>query len=236
MGDDIKGIWHRFQSGLDVTVAVRGHAPEKSLGVRDGFLRYLHDVLQDAPPLTVRIHQVEGKPELPMTDSDSLTAARELVRLTRQEQPETFFVVACEEGLSEVVVEGPSAGRTSAGRTSAGRTSAGRTSAGRTSAGRTVRHLVKSWAVVDLQTGGQPSAYEQAWGCSGGVQIPDSVLGTVSDSPVGFRTGPSPVFPSTRRGQGLVQAITGNLENRRSTTGQAVFYALCSLFYGRLSS
>lgn len=156
-----------------------------------------------------------------MTDSDTLTAARDLVRLARQEQPETFFIVACEEGLSEIGVEDPSAGGTSAGRTSAGRT---------------VRHLVKSWAVVDMRSGGHPLSYVQSWGSSGGVQIPESVLGAVDEATVGSRPRSPPIFPSTRRGQGLVQAITGNIENRRSTAEQAVFYALCSLFYGRLSS
>ena len=146
-----------------------------------------------------------------MTDSDTLTAARDLVRLARQEQPETFFVVACEEGLSEIGVEDPSAGRT-------------------------IRHLVKSWAVIDMRSSGHPLSYVQSWGSSGGVQIPESVLGAVDEATIGSRPRSPPIFPSTRRGQGLVQAITGNIENRRSTAEQAVFYALCSLFYGRLSS
>ena len=218
MGDDIKGIWHRFQSGLEVTVAVRGHSPEKSLGVRDGFLRYLHDVLEKDPPLTVRLLQLEGRPELPMTDSETLDAARDLVGIARQQEPGTLFIVACEEGLSEI-----SAGRTSADRTSAGRTSAGHSD---------IRHVVQSWAVIDMLGSDEDAApiYEQAWGSSGGVQIPDSVLHAAG------RPGHPLVFPSTRRGRGMVQAITGNAENRRTTSSQAVFLALCSLLYPRFSS
>ena len=41
MSTDLKNFWQRLQTGVEVAVA--GHAPDKLLGVRDGFLRFFHD-------------------------------------------------------------------------------------------------------------------------------------------------------------------------------------------------
>ena len=43
MSIDLKYFWQRLQTGIEVAVA--GHAADKLLGVRDGFLRFFHDGL-----------------------------------------------------------------------------------------------------------------------------------------------------------------------------------------------
>lgn len=178
-------------------MAVPGHAPERCHGARDGFLRYFHEVWDQSLPVAVKPCPIDAGAELTLTDADTLDRAMALARRVRELNPEAPFVVACEEGLSEIRIE------------------------------RSVRHLVKSWAVI-LFTDPESDRELRCWGGSAGLEIPETLFKSLDQGGVaGVLT--------TRRGAGMVQAVTRGAETRRTTTAQAVFFALSSLLYGRLS-
>lgn len=83
------------------------------------------------------------------------------------------------------------------------------------------QQLVRSWTVV-LALG------EEIWGASGAVQLPPRLIEGLTDDAVAL------AVPGTRRHGGMVSALTGGLENRRSATSLATLHALSTLFYGRL--
>ena len=60
MGMDLKNFWQRLQTGVEVAVA--GHAPDKLLGVRDGFLRFFHDGMDRRVSVVVVPQSVEEEP------------------------------------------------------------------------------------------------------------------------------------------------------------------------------
>lgn len=180
-----------------MTVVAPGHAPEKYFGARDAFLRYAHESLdRDNLPVTVQPLTVDQPAELTYTDEDTLARARLLIESARALRPDATFLVAAEEGLGEVRADGET------------------------------RHLVKTWAVVEI-LGLDPEARLQAWGCSGGLQIPSALLDPSAGSP--------PWTPTTRRGGGMMKSVTQSTETRRSSTALATFLALSSLLYGRVT-
>ncbi len=90
-------------------------------------------------------------------------------------------------------------------------------------AGNQSRYLVRSWTVVRV-------VGEEAWGSSGSVQLPESVIR-------GLDAGDLPLtVPGTRRSGGMFSSLTGGLETWRSTTALATVNAISTLMYGRLDS
>lgn len=85
-----------------------------------------------------------------------------------------------------------------------------------------VRFFVRCWAVVRCPLG-------EACGASGSIQLPEGVVTGVDGSGV-----PGSV-PGTRRGGGMISALTGGAEDRRAAVAEATFHALSTLFYGVLS-
>ena len=75
---DLKYFWQRLQTGVEVAVA--GHAPDKLLGVRDGFLRFFHDGLDRAVSVAVVPQPVEEeRVGLLVTDEEVVRQARRRV-------------------------------------------------------------------------------------------------------------------------------------------------------------
>lgn len=85
-----------------------------------------------------------------------------------------------------------------------------------------LRFFIRCWAAVRCPLG-------EACGGSGSIQLPDGLV-TGVDGPGGPGT-----VPGTRRGGGMISALTGGAEDRRRATAEAAFHALSTLFYGVLS-
>ncbi|MEL7062058.1 MAG: DUF84 family protein [Acidobacteriota bacterium] len=79
------------------------------------------------------------------------------------------------------------------------------------------RHLVRTWTVV-IGPGGH-----EAWGSGGALQIPQRLLDDTD------ALGP---IPGTRRGGGMLQALTFGIVTRRTATALSTVHALSSLLYG----
>lgn len=84
-----------------------------------------------------------------------------------------------------------------------------------------LRFFIRCWAAVRCPLG-------EACGASGSIQLPDGLV-TGVDGPEG------PGALGTRRGGGMISALTGGVEDRRRATAEATFHALSTLFYGVLS-
>ncbi|MEM8996726.1 MAG: DUF84 family protein [Acidobacteriota bacterium] len=105
MIDDAKSFFRRFQSGLDVAVAAAPSQPEKVLGIRDGFRRFMHDALDRELPLTLTTLRLDGA-ELPMSSGETLELARERAVFAGEASRRAAFAVGCEGGLSAETVGG----------------------------------------------------------------------------------------------------------------------------------
>ncbi len=81
------------------------------------------------------------------------------------------------------------------------------------------RHFVRTWAVVR-------GLGSEASGGSASIEVPDRVFEDGLSDGEGRR-----VAPGLRRHEGLISALTGSLESRRTAVAQAVFNAIASLFY-----
>jgi non-canonical (house-cleaning) NTP pyrophosphatase len=106
MQRDLRAFWSRFQAGIEVAVA--SSAPDKLLGVRDGFLRCFHDGLGRPIPIAVVPHQ-DGNERLglPMSDEETIQLARRRATELREELGATYhFYVGCEGGLHSLEVDG----------------------------------------------------------------------------------------------------------------------------------
>jgi non-canonical (house-cleaning) NTP pyrophosphatase len=103
---DLKDFWQRFQSGVEVAVA--GPAPDKLLGVRDGFLRYFHDGLDRAVSVAVVPQAITESPMgLPVSDEDVIRLARErAMELEEALAGNYHFYVATEGGIHSLEVGG----------------------------------------------------------------------------------------------------------------------------------
>lgn len=99
---DLKEFWTSHHDHVDVGVATT--APDKLLGVRDGFLRYFHDGLER--PLGVGVKSVGSSADekhVSVSDEEMVRRARAEVLRLREELDFTFpFLVTCESGLHSV--------------------------------------------------------------------------------------------------------------------------------------
>ena len=195
MADDLKHFWQRFQSGLDVVVATSGHAPEKCFGARDAFLRYAHEIL-DRDTLPVTVQPCIVEIPNELSYTDGDTLAGARQRVEAAR--------AAHPGATFVVSAEEGLGEIGTGQESS--------------------HIVKTWAVVQV-AGLDPSGPLEAWGCSGGLQIPTSLFDHSSIAGT----------PTTRRGGGMVKSVTRGAESRRTHASTAIFLALCSLLFGRVA-
>lgn len=190
MLDDARSFFRRFQSGVDVAVAVAQPAPEKVLGIRDGFQRYFREGLRRDVPVTLHHIRLAGA-DLPMDDEETLELARFRAAQADAESAGHAFAVGSEGGLST---------RTVAGET---------------------RYFVLNWTVIR-------GLDDEAWGASGGLQLPQRLIGGVEGADIPF------AVPGTRRSGGMAASLTGGVETVRTAAALATFHALASLLYGRL--
>lgn len=85
----------------------------------------------------------------------------------------------------------------------------------------TTLYFVRNWTLVESPIG-------RAWGTSGSVQLPTSLVSGLARDQVPF------VVPGTRRSGGMISSLTGGLETRRRAVEVATLHALSTLFYGIL--
>lgn len=83
------------------------------------------------------------------------------------------------------------------------------------------RYVVRYWTALRSPLG-------EAIGASGGLQLPDSLLGGLDEG------GEPAMFPGTRRQGGMLGSLTAGLETQRSAVATATFNALSTLFFGVL--
>jgi len=84
-------------------------------------------------------------------------------------------------------------------------------------------YFVRNWAVVRSPLG-------EAWGSSGSVQLPERMIAGLDSVQIPF------AIPGTRRGGGMIRALTGGLETRRKAIATSSLHAISTLFYGILES
>ncbi len=99
---DLSQFWSRFPTGVEVAVA--GAHPDKLLGVRDGFRRYLYEGLDHPLPVAVVAQADDDEPSgLELTDEGTVAQARGKVTRLEQRLGSTYhFYVAAEGGLHAV--------------------------------------------------------------------------------------------------------------------------------------
>jgi non-canonical (house-cleaning) NTP pyrophosphatase len=99
---DLTEFWRRFSTGVEV--AVVGSQPDKLLGVRDGFRRYLHQGLHRPLPVAVVPHAEADEPNaLELSDEATVEMARQkAARLGEQLGSAYHFYAAAEGGLHAV--------------------------------------------------------------------------------------------------------------------------------------
>ena len=123
MQRNLREFWSRFQTGVEV--AVSGTAPDRLLGVREGFLRYFHDGLERPVPVAVVAQpDAEAHSGLLVSDEEVVRSARGRARALRERLGETYhFYVASEGGIHSLELDGE------------------------------VRHFVRSWTVISGAAG-----------------------------------------------------------------------------------
>ncbi|MFL6193132.1 MAG: DUF84 family protein [Thermoanaerobaculia bacterium] len=106
MGTDLKNFWQRLQAGVEVAVA--GHAPDKLLGVRDGFLRFFHDGMDRTVSVAVVPQAVEEEPVgLLVSDEEVVREARRKVVEMEDKLRQTYhFYISSEGGIESLEVDG----------------------------------------------------------------------------------------------------------------------------------
>ena len=106
MTNDLKDFWQRLQTGVEVAVA--GVAPDKLLGVRDGFLRYFHNGLDRTVSVVVVPQPVDETPVgLLVTDEEVVRLAREKAMGLEEKLGSTYhFYIATEAGIESFEVDG----------------------------------------------------------------------------------------------------------------------------------
>lgn len=99
---DLTEFWRRFPTGVEVAVA--GSQPEKLLGVRDGFRRYLYEGLHRPLPVAVVPQADDDEPSvLELTDEETVEVARgKASRLAERLDSSYHFYAAAEGGLHVV--------------------------------------------------------------------------------------------------------------------------------------
>ena len=86
-----------------------------------------------------------------------------------------------------------------------------------------LRYFIRNWAVLRSPLG-------ESWGSSGSVQLPDRLIAGLDRAQIPF------AIPGTRRGGGMIRALTSGLETRRKAVATSSLHAISTLFYGVLSS
>jgi non-canonical (house-cleaning) NTP pyrophosphatase len=106
MGTDLKNFWQRLQAGVEVAVA--GHAPDKLLGVRDGFLRFFHDGMDRTVSVAVVPQAVEEDATgLLVSDEEVVREARRKVVEMEDKLHDTYhFYISSEGGVESLEVDG----------------------------------------------------------------------------------------------------------------------------------
>ncbi len=96
---DLKNFWQRLQTGVEVAVA--GHAADKLLGVRDGFLRFFHNGLDRTVSVAVVPQTVEEEPVgLLVSDEEVVRQARKrAMELEERLGGNYHFYIASEGGI-----------------------------------------------------------------------------------------------------------------------------------------
>lgn len=174
-----------------VEVAVGASRSDSLLGVREGFVRYFHTVLERPVPVAVVPQEVEDVADgLASGDGEMIERCSERARELASRLGDAYhFYIGVEEGLEIVSSQsGP-------------------------------RHFVRTWTVVR-------GLGAEASGASGSFEVPGHML---EEEPLG--PGRQRSVVGLRRGQGLVSALSGGLESRRSAVATAVFNAVASLFF-----
>ena len=99
---DLSQFWSRFPTGIEVAVA--GSRPDKLLGVRDGFRRYLYEGLDHPLPVAVVSQDESDEPSgLELTDEAVVAQARrKALRLEERLGSNYHFYAAAEGGLHTV--------------------------------------------------------------------------------------------------------------------------------------
>jgi len=97
MSTDLKNFWQRLQTGVEVAVA--GHASDKLLGVRDGFLRFFHDGMDRTVSVVVVPQSVEEEPVgLLVSDEVVVREARKKASGLQEKLRDTYHFYICSEG------------------------------------------------------------------------------------------------------------------------------------------
>lgn len=133
-----------------------GSTPDRLLGVRDAFIRYLHEGLRRPTSVAVVPHPGEEMPVgLPLTDEETMQVARRRAEDLRRELGDTYhFYVASEGGLEPLEL------------------------------GSQVRYFVRNWSVVISSFGeawgssGSVQLPERLVAGLSGEEIPTAVPGT----------------------------------------------------------
>lgn len=105
---DLSQFWSRFPTGVEVAVA--GAHPDKLLGVRDGFRRYLYEGLDHPLPVAVVSQSDADEPSsFELTDEGTVEQARgKVLRLEERLGSTYHFYAAAEGGLHAVdTADGP---------------------------------------------------------------------------------------------------------------------------------
>ncbi|MEM8932960.1 MAG: DUF84 family protein [Acidobacteriota bacterium] len=148
-------FWSRFRHSVDVVVGLGRPAPHKLFGVRDGFERYLRDVLHrdEAPSVHARAVEPTDEP-LPVGDAETLELARGRARRVEELTEGRVFAVGAETGMVSV------------------------------RAGTTTRHVVRTWVVLVAPVGlalGPDGRGDEAWGSSGAQEVPQRLVEGLED-------------------------------------------------------
>lgn len=104
--DLTRQFWQQFRSGI--AVAVAAPTPDKLLGVRDGFLRYFRDGLNQEVPVAVVPQEGAVDPSgLPVSDEEVISRARERVAELEDRLGDAYhFYIASEGGIHSLEVDG----------------------------------------------------------------------------------------------------------------------------------
>lgn len=174
-----------------VEVAVASSRSEILLGVREGVVRYFHQVLGRQVPVAVVPQEVDEPPR-GQAASDGEMIERCDIRAHDLEDrlADAYqFYLGIEEGLESVTRDGQP------------------------------HHYVRTWAVLR-------GLGSTASGSSGSYEVPPRMLDEGLAEADGRRT-----LAGLRRHKGMVAALSGGLDSRRSAVATAVFNAIASLFF-----
>ncbi len=105
MQKDLRAFWSRIQTGIEVAVA--RPAPDKLLGIRDGFVRFFQEGLGRSVPVVVVPHdEADRRLRLPLSDEETVSEARQQALRLRQRLGTAYhFCAGAEGGLHSLELE-----------------------------------------------------------------------------------------------------------------------------------